>query len=69
MNKYFYNPEYKGEKSYPERDLGSGVTSSVLFGSKNFFEMLMKQCNVKEDEEIIGVEISDTAINVRLKIK
>ena len=52
------------QKSNPDELLGKGVNSSILFGSKNFFEMLEKHLKLKKNEMIIGVSISDTTINV-----
>lgn len=69
MEKYIYNPDYKGEKTTPEIDLGSGTISSLVFGSPAFFEALKVACNVKDNEEIIGVRITETAINVIFRNK
>jgi len=64
-----FNPELNTINLDPSIELGDKVHANILFGSKKFFEMLRLNTPVKEDEEILGVNITDSAINVIFRKK
>lgn len=66
--KYIYSPNYPGPKSNPEADLGSGVTVQISWNSF-VTHHLPKVVGLGVKEEIIGIELTDYGISVRIKQK
>ena len=66
---YFFNPELDTINLDPEVELSDKVHANILLGSKKFFSMLEKNTPIKDDEEILGVNITDSAINVIFRKK
>lgn len=63
MNKTIYNQDYIGPKDDSIHPLGE-ITIPILIEGENFMKMVKDFCQIKDDEMIKSINITDSAVNV-----
>jgi hypothetical protein len=64
---FIQNPDYKSEQIDDASELKDSYYSSLIIGSKPFFNMLEEYFASKERKDLIGVSLDGMTLNVYFK--
>lgn len=64
---FIQNPDYKSEQINDISEIKDGYYSSIVIGSKPFFNMVEEYFAAKEKKDLIGVSIDGITLNVYFK--